>query len=414
MKKEKLSRLGKLLLRLSVCALFMFAIVGCGGKEVSGERDAFLEHDSSDGEDSAVDDAGQEEADAAPDDCGEPVGGGFGVTSVIGEVREGAEIIVCGDEFGHLGPSYVLFDDMESGEPGEPVELTNPLAGEWWRVSTLYSGAEGLSGSQAMTIGGEGSGVAEYGITDDDAELGLMHFNEIFVSWALLDLGVFPGNNSSETEFSTDSSAKDLWLMYGARGDNYSYSCSQGTCNGNDIVLVTHTGNGSFKIDGNNTNSSWWVGGFWQFQTWNPMSVYLKVNPEDPYGPVVGAFEHISPEGGYIRDDYDGTVMREEHDEVEPVWDRIKFGSWYRSTEGFHRIVDDIYIAIGDGAAARVEIGDAPHIEDVTRLAVSTVERWSANRLEVTVRLGGLDPQTDDLYIFVVDANNNRSPGFAL
>ena len=392
--------------------------VGDSGEYDVGDVDDSGEYDVDDvGEDAnSTDDVGDEDTGpTGPEDC-EADDGDFGITDVIGDIDDGLSVVVCGNDFGDQGPSYVLFDDMESGQAGEPVEESSPHVGQWWQVSTSYSDGAGRSGEQAMTIGGSGSGNAQFGIVDEDEELGLMHFDEIFVSWALLDLGVFPGDNSSETEFSTDSSAKDVWVMYGDRGDNYSYSCSQGTCNGNDIVLVSHTGNGGFKIDGNNTNSNWWISGldFWQFETWNPMSVYLNVDSEDPYGPIVGAFEHISPEGGYIRDDYDGTIMREEHDEVPPVWDRIKFGSWHRSTDGFDRIVDDIYIAIGDGAPARVEIADAPVIEDATKLAISTIDDWSDERLEATLRLGDLNPEDDDLYLYVVDADNQRSAGFAL
>jgi len=389
-------------------------ITGCSG---SGSDDnGKNEHDAS--VDARVEDASpQDQEDSGTngnDECETSGEGDFSVTKVIGDVGEGSAVVICGYQFGDLGPTYVLFDNMESGQNGEQSQLSDPIVGEWWRAGKEYSDEAGRSGSMSMVIGGGEGATVQFGIPDENAELELMHFTEIFVSWALRDMGVFPGNNSSETEFSTDSSAKDLWLMYGNRGDNYDYSCSQGTCNGNDVVLVTHTGSGSFKIDGNNTNSSWWLGGFWQFQTWNPMSTYLKINPEDPYGPIVGAFEHISPEGGYIRDDYEGTMMREEHDQIPPVWDRIKFGSWYRSTEGFRRLIDDIYIALGDGAAARVEIADAPQIEEVTRLAISTIDEWSENRLEATIRLGDLDPEADDLYLFVVNADNERSPGFAL
>lgn len=401
----------------TVLTVVLCCLVACDANETDHERDVDDRDVYDVGEDAtSAEDAGDEDTGSAdPEDC-EAGDGDFGVTDVIGDIGDGLSVVVCGNAFGDQGPSYVLFDDMESGQADEPIEESSPLVGEWWQVSTSYSDGAGRSGEQAMTIGGSGSGNAQFGIVDDDEELGLMHFDEIFVSWALLDLGVFPGDNSSETEFSTDSSAKDVWVMYGDRGDNYSYSCSQGTCNGNDIVLVSHTGNGGFKIDGNNTNSDWWISGldFWQFQTWNPMSVYLNVDSEDPYGPIEGAFEHISPEGGYIRDDYDGTIMREEHDEVPPVWDRIKFGSWHRSTDDFERVVDDIYIAVGDGAAARVEVADAPTIENATQLAISTIDDWSDERLEATLRLGDLEPEDDDLYLYVVDADNQRSEGFAL
>lgn len=356
-------------------------------------------------------------------DTTEPAGcavgdGTFAVSEVQGAVQDGLTIVVCGDGFGDLGPTILLFDDMEGGQADAPLAAEAPAIGAWTEPRGQYVGDASRSGSLAMLFADtaitEGGGVsAVVGLPDRAGPLGLRLFDEVFLSLAIRDLGDFPGNNSSPTQFSSDSSAKDVWMMFGDRGDNYEYSCQQGQCNGHDFVFATHTGGGSFKHDGNNTPSSWWLPGFWQFQAWNVMSTYIRIDPDDPYGAAHGVFEHFSPAGGYVRDEYTSTILADLAD-IPPAWDRLKFGAWYRKAGQVRRVADDIYVAIGPGAAARVEIADAAQIEDATKLAISTAHAWSANQIEATVRLGDLDPQTDDLYLFVVTADGVRSPGYPL
>lgn len=81
-------------------------------------------------------DSGVPVADASPDagsmvgDC--PSGdGAFAVTEVRGSIEDGAEIVVCGDLFGALGPEILLFDDMEGRLAGGEVGATDPVIGAW-------------------------------------------------------------------------------------------------------------------------------------------------------------------------------------------------------------------------------------------------------------------------------------------
>lgn len=393
-----------------------------------GESDTLSDPDAADS-DAADPDAADPDAadpDAADPDTASPPEGcpsdatGFSITQVNGDLEDGAELVVCGAGFGAQGPEAVFFENFESGTAGEDVTESSPVRGSWLSPSGHYvddgsrSGGLSLLVADADETGGGGVG-AVMGFPDEQGDFGLMHFDQFFVSWAERDLGDYPGNDSGPTTFSSDSSAKDIWVMYGDRGDNYDYSCSQGECNGNDIVLATHTGGGNFKTDGNTTGSDWWMQDFWAFQQWNMMSVFLSIDSQAPYGPVdAGVFEHFSADAPMHREEYDGAIMREELDEIPPVWDRIKFGAWYRKAGDVRRIMDDLYVAVGDGAPARVEIANAENIENATRIAISPVDGWSDGRIDATVNLGGFDPAQEDLFLFVVDANNQRSGGFAL
>ena len=407
--------------RSILCVFTSAALLACGADDDPGTRDDPPDMARADSG-SGVPDLGSEtdgevrEIDGGRRGC-ETGAGSFAVSAVSGPIADGAEVTICGDRFGDLGPTILLFDDMEGGRAGDPIAADGPAVGTWTHPSGRYVDDGSRSGTKAMLLADsevtEGGGVsATVGLADEAGRFGLRHFDEMFIHLSIRDLGDFPGNDSSPTQFSSVSSAKDVWLMFGDRGDNYEYSCRT-ECNGHDLVIATHTSSGSFKTDGNSTRSSWWLPGFCQFQAWNTMSTYLRIDLEEPYAASTGVFEHVSGEGGYVRSDYEGQILQE-LDGLPPEWDRFKLGAWYRRAGDVRRILDDLYIAIGPGAAARIEIANAEAIEDATRLAVSTVSDWSATEIAATLRLGDLEPAAEPLYLFVVTATGERSPGYRL
>lgn len=278
------------------------------------------------GDAAAQDASGSDDPDTGHSGACTGSAGTFAVTSVSGMVEDGAEVTICGDRFGDLGPTILLFDDMERGRSGQPLAADDPPIGAWTSPAGQYVDDASRSGAMAMLLTDteltEGSGVsAVVGLPDESGRHGLRHFDEVFLHLSIRDLGDFPGNDSSPTSFSSDSSAKDVWMMLGPRGDNYDYSCRT-ECNGHDLVFATHTGGGAFKTDGNNTRSSWWLPGFWRFQSWNTMSTHLRLDPDAPYTASHGVFEHVSTDG-YTRDEYSGQILQELAG-LPPVWDRLK------------------------------------------------------------------------------------------
>lgn len=361
------------------------------------------------GADSRVHDAAAERETGA---CAS--GDGFAIASVAGALEDGASIEVCGAGFGATGPSILIHDDFEGGAAGSAISAEAALLGRWQRARGTYVDDDARSGSTSMLLVDanetDGRGVnGELGTPDDAGAFGFAEFDEFFFHASFRDLGDFPGNGSSPTMYSSDSSTKDIWVMYGGRGDNYAYSCSRGECNGNDLVLASHTGRGSFKHVGNETRTSWWLGSVWQFGRWNTMSTYLRIDRERPYAASHGRFENVTT-AGYSVHDYDGSIFRP-LDGLDPVWDRIKVGAWYRAAGNVRRIIDDLYVATGPGAAARVEMANAAAIDEATRLSLFTVTSWNDRQVSATVRLSDLADE-EALYLFVVNAENERSPGF--
>ena len=88
------------------------------------------------------------------------------------------------------------------------------------------------------------------------------------------------------------------------------------------------------------------------------------------------------------------------------LWNTIHFPGFGRKDTNSMLYYDDIYVATGPYAQARVEIGNAPIYNNSTNLAILTPTSWSNSLIVATVRQGSFTSgQTAYLYVF--DANGN-------
>ena len=95
------------------------------------------------------------------------------------------------------------------------------------------------------------------------------------------------------------------------------------------------------------------------------------------------------------------------------AWDRLSIVGYFRSGNSYPRdnyVIDDVYLAVGPNSAARVEIGNKSDYFSCTKMAISTPTSWSDTRINVTLREGNFNPG-EKAYLFIVDADNNPSPG---
>ncbi len=88
---------------------------------------------------------------------------------------------------------------------------------------------------------------------------------------------------------------------------------------------------------------------------------------------------------------------------------------WVRGTDVNSKpitlLYDDIYFAVGPNAAARVEIGNNAVYEKCTKMSIATPITWSDTEVIATIREGSFRPN-EDVYLFVVNAENVYSAGF--
>lgn len=95
-----------------------------------------------------------------------------------------------------------------------------------------------------------------------------------------------------------------------------------------------------------------------------------------------------------------------------PYWDRIKFNAWTRSGDNpVKRLYDNIYVAVGDNANARVVIADAEDLNNATRLVHLLPITWEDDR--ILAEIPELDGSREQ-FVHVITAGNEFSAGIPL
>lgn len=341
------------------------------------------------------------------------------IKKLSGSAVDNSVIAISGVNFQN-GPKIELFDDFEDGTAGSIIDLTNYTAtyGQWDQQSQYYKGAfdgtESLSGNLSLDMWylhstPSTSRVATMAKFFDRAD-------EFFTSfWIRVpNDSWFPGVGvTGPGMFSTDSSWKITWLMLGDRGDNTVNEDS-----GNDVYLPNHaSGNGTFLVAGNNTSTianiydsefSWW-----DWNHWIRISAWLKADRSDPLNNGWFKIQTLS-EGKGLRQLIDKQVSvfhrRLEANnslDVSPaVWDRIKFPGWARPSfpDKYRLLYDDVYIASGDNAQARVEVGNAASYEACTKLSILPIQTWGNKVINAIYKAGPLR-DGDAQYLYITDSS---------
>lgn len=313
------------------------------------------------------------------------------ISNVSGSITHGESITINGLNFGPKGPDIVIFDDFEKGVNGEDIMIGPDSAqvGGWDQIEGTrkpkYDNSNMISGSLAFR-----ADMSEYWrelVTAFLPEL----TRKVFISrWQLIPEGTFvPGY------MTTDSiNWKTIWIQGAGTTDD-------------DLTLptflqgVTSPESVTFVAAGNH----------------NPYGKYFTLDFE--YGRWQRLWLYIN--GGYDNDGEfyyweltDSGVMQRVYDQnfttlyEGGIFERVCLNGYGRSTQNSYPTFDDVYIATGDAAMARVEIGDQPIYEDCTNLAITTPTSWSDNSIATTIRQGSFQ-DGETAYIFVVDANGSVS-----
>jgi len=329
------------------------------------------------------------------------------------------EIVLKGVAFGQ-GPTVALYDDFSDIEIlGESVNL-KPQVGSWFKAQSTSSVPfiDEEHGNTSLFVRGDGVSQLEFGVNDNSGPHGLKTFQEVYLSYTIKDLGDFPGPGGTMTEFSTQSATKDAWMMFGNRGDHTGYAVSIGEVAGHDLFIPGWTG-GGFNIAGNNTRltPSYWPHDLrqnWAFGDWNTKMFHAELDPQDPYGDAEGFFSFLN-KNAYHVNFRNGNFMEDQRSEGVPyaVWDRIKFFVWMRLGDAdVNRVVDEIYVAIGDNANARVLLTNNDSLENSTRVFHLPPTSWTNS--EIIAHFPDYLPGGRIYYLHVLDANNATSESLSL
>lgn len=334
------------------------------------------------------------------------------VSSVSGTLTEGSSITITGSSFGANGPNIVLFDNFEGGTNGNVISTGTGSAtvGKWDRVGggdnsnpPRYSNSYTHSGNMAFK--------ADYTVktntgTDSNsaAFVNGIDTGDVFLSyWYYLPAtSSFPCYNGGSCNwkvawiYGLNTTDDDQVLPVGLPGrTNPPYSGWAATCNdcyGNTEIWYSMPMN----------KGKWYRVSAWVHATDdNTSKKMLWVASTDDSIPVT---QKVNWSGRIFND-------------VDSIFEHFALSMWARwcndCAESAARF-DDVYLATGQYAQARVEIGNAPTYAASTNLSIATVTSWSDTSVVATVRHGSF-ANLNNAYLYVFDANGNvNSNGYPL
>lgn len=336
------------------------------------------------------------------------------VTSISGTIGDGQQVTITGSGFGSTGPTVVLFDDFEKGggATGAAIPLTSPSVGSWTQYGQDRGRPRYSTFARSGTHGWRASDATQDLNKDDSNRIGQFlqvlgtSFSEAFISYAvgLPPNSTFPGS-STVGRFPGVSAWKMTWFYDGATG--------YGADGKADLCVPTF--GGAFLIGGNDGNAvsqdEWFAG---MGQDWFSFTKWTRISSWLHNGSTVGTyFQSVNEDKGYKEKNWAGRSPFPSG--ASTKWDRITIPGWWGNGDNANNQItyDDVYLAIGPNAAARIEIGDSATYNTAKRLAISTPTSWSNGSITANLRMGPF-LSTDTLYLFVVDANNVPSAGIRL
>lgn len=310
------------------------------------------------------------------------------ISSVDTSQLGAGKLTINGNSFGS-GPSVKLFDTFESStaKAGNNIPLNSPIVGAWTssKAPVYSSSSQSHSGNYSAKMQ-----------NNPQLRLDLIPgVQEVFLSyWVRVPNGTnFPGAGSPGV-FSATSSWKFSWVI----DQDYKGNSS-------DACLPTHTGNGSFSLGGNDGRIAGPLGkNWWSWNSWVRIAVWLRANPTNPTAPGNVLFQTVSQEKGVNENwmnkpvfDADGPALKQYQYLNIPGW--IKSGA---------PLYDDIYVASGANAIARVELTDSANYLQSRKVAVQPAISWSSGKIAIDVNQGGFS-SLNNVYLFVWDKDGNRN-----
>jgi hypothetical protein len=332
------------------------------------------------------------------------------ITGVQGTLEDNTRLIITGTGFGS-GPTVEIFESFESGVAGDAIPFSSPRFGFW----------SGRSGSLPIFdhVALSGSlGFRTFDSSQRRARQLLKTFSrdvtEVFVSfWIRIPDGTFFPGATQRATLPLIPTWKLALLTDGP----------DGLLGNDDLALPLFAGERSagdtFKVSGIDFDpglplgSAWWL-----FTDWMRLSFWLSVDPLRLFGANgLMTFQSLSrSKGVFSLIDVETPLFDGDDNTVDDGifrWTQIAIpGPFVDVIDGSNvrPAMDDIYIASGPNAQARVEISDSMVYFESTGLSIATPIEWSDDKIIVTVNQGAFNFHSgDEFFVHVVDAGGNVS-----
>lgn len=325
------------------------------------------------------------------------------ITGITGTVSNGQTITISGSGFGSTGPNVVFFDSFEKGTSGNHVYLTTNSADiAEWDGSEISGGADSTYSSSYAHSGTKSlfTDYATYWGSGPYIRYANVQNTGLFVSfWTMVPTGKdVPGVGNVD-----GVNWKLFWV--GDFNDAFPWGSDMaiecvGTadCSSSEGIAALDDGGAPARYAGI-TYTPYFTKGVWRRVT-----VAMKNATSGAY-----VWQQEVSSGGYQIVDNQTSVVTAHSDDP---WNMFAVPGFGRQGDNSAVYTDDVYVATGDGARARVEIGNNATYTSCTNLAIITPTSWSDNSITATVRSGSFTSGT--AYLFVVDASGVPSTGTAI
>lgn len=339
-------------------------------------------------------------ADAAPE-----------VYGVQGTVSDGSSVAITGTGFGDNGPSIVLFDDFESGLIGQNIKIGSGSAtvGVWNAVGggnntniPKYSGTYKVSGSKSFkadhtkaTSAPDDSSCAAYATFSPTRDVYLSYWMYI------------PTSSSMPCYNGASCNLKVVWLTGAGSVET-----------GDQVVPVILDQSGqpsnywNISCNGCASNPPEFDTGMRKGQWWR-ISAYVHGTTSTTSR---RAFWTLSPDAGKTLTANLSNISTPVF-KSDSTFTNFALSPWARRCNDCaesNAYYDDVYVATGQYARARVEIGNKSTYNSCTKLSITTPTSWSNTGITTTIRQGSFT-SGETAYLYVVNSNGDvNSSGFAV
>lgn len=305
--------------------------------------------------------------------------------------------------FGATGPTVAIYDDFASGVAGQSVPTSSAAIGGWSSQggSPLLYATGGRDGNACASI--YNSTYTPTSANTARVRQNIIDFpstSEVFACWAL-NWGSATGSGTPST-WPNSSHLKLIWLANGS---------AVGTNDGNDIVLYSHNGSGGVIVGGNDSQQYAYFNNAnagdltnFNFSGWNVYQCWLKggANPTANASTIYGEFSNANHKGSEtitnknVFSSSDGNISRAY---IVGWW-----GNLTANDVGFNPRLDDVYVATGAGAAARVMLGDASTWSACREVWIAPPTAWASN--SISCRIPSTGGAVIGKYLYIFNASN--------
>jgi hypothetical protein len=186
---------------------------------------------------------------------------------------------------------------------------------------------------------------------------------------------------------------KNIWLQGAGTTDD-------------DLVIPNFHSEDSLSIHSNSLPYSKYFESQFSIGTWKRFAVYVDGGTGSN-----GAFHfwELTTSGVSQRINDNGVAILD----ASGYFEQVRINGYGRETANCYPTFDDVYIATGDNARARIEIGDNATYASCTKITVCTPESWSDTSISAKVWRGQFGA-TEAAYLFVIDSTGAVSSGHAI